>query len=264
MPRRGFTLLELLIAIALLLALGALSLPAIMGQLDERRFESAVELTTSHLLLARAHAQATGRTVEVLYRFPPARLEARIFQPGEMSEGDPSDWPSNEGIAGDEEGEETGYYSLEWDEEQNTAGLIHEGWALRALPAGIRLSSAPPDGAEGLLAEWSEFEEESWGEGFSPPVEPMPAEEDDDPVTIRLAVFLPDGSALICEPAWLWDRNDHLERLTVNPWSGLPQIQDDDLVGESQAREDLAEESPGTEDSPFTDVFPEAPGEMER
>ena len=225
MTRRGFTLLELLIAIALLLALAALSVPAIMSQLDDRRFESAVELTTSQLLLARSHAQSTGQTIEVLYRSSPARLEARIFRPGEMGKGDISTEFEADDLAAVGEGEEaSGFQSLAWDEEAEPNGLIFEGWALLALPEGIQISDSPPDSADDLLISTADFEGESWGEGFSPPVAPSDWEQD-EPVTIRLAVFLPDGSALICEPAWLWDGGRRQGRLSINPWSGLPDFE---------------------------------------
>lgn len=60
MNRRGVTLLELLLAIALLLALGAIVLPPLFVRLNERAFESSAEIVRNQLLLARAHAQITG------------------------------------------------------------------------------------------------------------------------------------------------------------------------------------------------------------
>lgn len=249
MTRRGFTLLELLIAIALLLALAALSVPAILRTLDDRRFETAVEITTSQLLLARAHAQSTGSAVEVLYRSSPGRLEARIFQPGEMGDGEIPAGFDADYVDAPEEGEETGgFRSLAWNEEEEPAGVIFEGWALLALPEGIQISDSPPGGAEDLLISTAEFEGESWGEGFSPPVAPSNWQQD-QPETIRLAVFLPDGSALICEPAWLWDDDRRQGRLSINPWSGLAEFE----LLQRPAVQDLEPEGPAGPDYPPPD-----------
>lgn len=263
MNRRAFTLLELLIAIALLLTLGALSVPVIIGQVEAYRFESAIDLTTGQLLLARAHAQSTGRSVEVLYRSPPTRLEARYFQPGQMIEqeeytGDES--PSRS--IGDEDGESDGYYSLGSEEDPDSAGAIFEGWALQTLPDEIHISDTPPnmdDEAYDLLSPSDDFEYDAWGEGFSPPVAPSSYVEEEETVSIRLAVFLPDGSALICEPAWLHDEDRRQGKLTVNPWSGLPVFEritatTDDLLDPLEEEE----EEPDDLDEYDAGVDPEA------
>ena len=82
MSPRGLTLLELLIALTLLLALGAIALPAMMSRLGERAFDTAADLTINHLLLARAYAQAERSPVEVIYDPSRPHLEARLFEPG--------------------------------------------------------------------------------------------------------------------------------------------------------------------------------------
>ncbi len=82
MNRRGLTLIELLLAIGLVLIVGALVLPTVFTGLRERSFESAAEVVRNQLLLARAHAQVTRRPVEVLYaNLPPRRpgVRARYF-----------------------------------------------------------------------------------------------------------------------------------------------------------------------------------------
>ena len=81
MNRRGFTLLELLIVIGLVLGLGALVWPAMTKFQQERIFDSTVEIVRDQLMLARAHAQATGKPVEVIYLSQPPRVEARMFDP---------------------------------------------------------------------------------------------------------------------------------------------------------------------------------------
>ena len=82
MNRRSLTLLELLLAIGLLLAMAALVFPTVLKGFGERAFESSAEVARNQLLLARAHAQAAGQPVEVTYYSPPSRVEARLFQAG--------------------------------------------------------------------------------------------------------------------------------------------------------------------------------------
>ncbi|MCH8210830.1 MAG: hypothetical protein IIB99_05600, partial [Planctomycetes bacterium] len=81
MPRRGLTLLELLIAIGLVVALGALVFPTMMGRQRQRTFDSTIQIIRDQLLLARAHAQATGVPVEVMYYSEAPHVEARMFRP---------------------------------------------------------------------------------------------------------------------------------------------------------------------------------------
>jgi Tfp pilus assembly protein FimT len=60
------TLIELLIVLALLAAIGALALPTTLETLSRRRFESDVDALIGQLRLARTHARTTASAVEVL------------------------------------------------------------------------------------------------------------------------------------------------------------------------------------------------------
>lgn len=89
---RGLTLLELLIVLALLLAMAALVGPAALNALDERAFESATDVTQRQMMLARAHAQATGKPVEVVYVRNQAgarNVVARLFEVSEDQQQEP-------------------------------------------------------------------------------------------------------------------------------------------------------------------------------
>jgi type II secretory pathway pseudopilin PulG len=172
MNRRGVTLLELLLAIALLLALGALVVVPLLDRMNERAFESSADIVTTQLLLARAHAQATGEPVEVRYESAPPWIAARIFDPL---------------LGGD-------------DDELAETLRIPEGWAERGLVDGVRLTDRP-DVLESLGPDESQQE---------------------TPQTIRLAVFMPDGSALLGRTTWIIDDDGRLGRLDVNGWTGLP------------------------------------------
>ena len=136
MNRRGLTLLELLLAIGLLLGLGALVFPAMLNHFHERAFESSAEIVRNQLLLARAHAQATGEPVEVTYYADPPRVEARLFQASVR----PSRWA---------ETDQLGPLSPDHDE-SDREGLIIASWAYRRLIDGVRIADRPVGPSPGL------------------------------------------------------------------------------------------------------------------
>ena len=164
--RPGITLIELLLAIGLVLLLSGLVLPAVFTGLRQRAFESTVEMVRSQFLLARAHAQMTRRPVEVMYDDRPPRT-ARV-------------WAQ--------------YFLVDEEQESLPEQLIVEGWADRALAAGI------------MIADRS-------------------AIDDDEPRLLRLAVYMPDGSALLSRTVWISDDHGRRGTLSVNPWTGLPSFE---------------------------------------
>jgi hypothetical protein len=78
----------------------------------------------------------------------------------------------------------------------NPDQVIVEGWADRDLPAGLGLTNRADD----TDTDWTET----------------------DAVILRLAVYMPDGSALLVQPVWLRDDYGRRGKLDVNPWTGLP------------------------------------------
>lgn len=118
---RGATLLELLVALALVLAMAALVWPPLIERLDERRFETAMDVAGEHLLLARAHAQATGGSVEVTFVPERHALVARAFAP-EAGAGEPGP-------------------------------IVAEGWSVRELPDGVRIVAPGAAAAEDEAAD---------------------------------------------------------------------------------------------------------------
>ena len=197
MKRRGITLLELLLAIGLMLALAGLVLPAVFSGLNERAFASSAEVVQSQLLLARAHAQMTGRPVEVTYDDRPPSVGARLFE-----------------------------LTLEPDESPE----ITANWAHRALVDGIRITDQPPEGE---------------------------SETPDDQQAIRLAVYLPDGSALMGRAVWVHDEHGRRGRLWVNPWTGLPGFERG--AAELPEQEEEPEEEEESELDPEPDLEPDEP-----
>ncbi len=211
MNRRSLTLLELLLAIGLLLAMAALVFPTVLKGFGERAFESSAEVARNQLLLARAHAQAAGQPVEVTYYSPPSRVEARLFQAG-LRGIEQGQYPQAARSADDGLSDPPSF----GDEESDPEVLIPEGWASRLLANGVWITDRPP----GLAAGFDEGELAAV-EGDRQPRDDL----SDARRRIRLAVFLPDGSALLGEPAWIGDADGRLGKLQVNPWTGLPSFQ---------------------------------------
>ena len=206
MPRRGLTLLELLIAIGLVVALGALVFPTMMGRQRQRTFDSTIQIIRDQLLLARAHAQATGVPVEVMYSSDTPRVEARMFRPERAAS-----------RFGDDDGSAA---MLDFPEEPDEDVLIPEGWAYRHLAEGVHVTRTPPQElGDGYDDPFGSFDDDlgAYLDDASASLVP-----DQPRRIIRLAVFLPDGSALLGEGVWVVDNDGRARRIEVNPWTGLP------------------------------------------
>lgn len=169
MRRHGLTLLELLIAIGLLVALAAIVFPPVMGRYRQHVFDAGADLITTQLVLARSHAQATGTAVEVVCNGRPARVSAREFDPAAAADEPPA------------------------------RPAIPESWAEQMLPDGLWIDDPSSEADAGPA-----------GAGDEPPN-----------AALRLAVFMPDGSALLCTPVRLRDRHERSGTVSVNPWTGL-------------------------------------------
>lgn len=212
MYRRGLTLLELLIVIGLVVALGAIVLPAMTGVQSQRAFDSTVQIIRDQLLLARAHAQLRAIPVEVIYYSSSPRIEARLFSPelqasaSQFVDADGSDdWPQGD--------------PLMLDEQDEDELVIGEAWAYRHLAQDVRITKTPPqEAADDFDDAFGSFED--FGDEFNDQSQLF--DPDEEPHAIRLAVFLPDGSALLGEPVWVIGNDGRVGRLEVNPWTGLP------------------------------------------
>lgn len=214
MNRRSLTLLETLIALVLVLAVGALVFPSLLNSMQERTFESTADTTNQQLMMARAHAQATGAPVEVTYRADTSQVQARMFVP--WLSGVPASPMRSMGTSGEKQAKFEPLESAESDSPDTHRTLIGEAWACRALGPGVWLTSRPP-AAQAQFTIDSAFDTDQ--------MEYEPLEELGKGQDIRLAVFMPDGSALLAEPVWLNDDDGRCGRLSINPWSGLPIFQ---------------------------------------
>jgi len=288
--RRAVTLLELLIAIGLLVALAAIAAPSLMGQLSERRFDATVDAVTQQLLLARAEAQMTGRPVEV--RAVTKRGDA-VGQLGSPTDGGAT--PPAE-VRHEQWRVEARLLQLELpdevmaESEVRTRGgaddhvdpTIYEAWAQQPLPSGFAIVDERPSWLRELSHGASEDEQPA-----NPTSGPSGAgrrNNDGADVPIRLAVFLPDGSSLIGDTAWLVEDEQRAAAISVDAWTGLPTVQrlklterlpntdeaeqrDEQSLQSEQERELLdedADDNTGPSGGPATDrAAPRSPGPAE-
>lgn len=206
---RSLTLLETLIALALVVAMGALIFPSLLNSLEERAFESAADETSEQLVRARAHAQVIGSPVEVTYDAHKSQVRARLFQPpddlmpSDPSQDDPADAPAIR--AGNDRP----------TPQSREGAAISEAWALVNLGRSVRIVARPPTPrAQDALMPPS-------GDSLMPGEYETLADLEHGQ-EIRLAVFMPDGTALMGDQVWLNDDKGRLGVFTINPWSGLP------------------------------------------
>ena len=230
---RGLTLLELLIVIGLLLAVFALTLPALTDRLSERAFDATAEQVRSHLLLMQAEAIATGLSLEVRYVCDDRgqRIETKPFSPAlrtvEASEID-RDLTTAGGLGADSENSQrpTGLDVTDSDQKLRRFDTLYLSSDVHVL---ARLDESLIDRdvvASSIGATESEHEQFyelqldqlAVDEVFTGVIA---TEESDD---FRLVVYLPDGSTLLSERRWLIDRAGRQLELNVNAWTGLPTL----------------------------------------
>jgi type II secretory pathway pseudopilin PulG len=251
MTRRCLTLLEVLIVLVLLGALVAMVMPALLDRLDERAFEAAADGTNEQLMMARAHAQATGEPVEVTYSPKTGELQARRYAPwgrdfdaGTVEPGTSpladragTGRPTSHSSAGDQSDSSSSASNaqvgggLPGMPAQASASTrdIAEPWATRLLGRGIRIGTHPPgattapqDDSLNMLCDPGNdaLASVASDDGSSETLADLERGQD-----VRLAVFMPDGSAMLGEDLWLNDDDGRWGRISINPWSGLPMFQ---------------------------------------
>lgn len=227
---RALTLLETLLALVLLLALGAIVVPSIVRGLEERTFEQAADVTSEQLMLARAHALTTGEPVEVTFRAETSKVEARLFSAASpLSEFDAIGIVSAAPVSV----ARPRVNKPSRREAPEASREIAESWATRPLAKGVRIVSQLPHQPDSAAAD----------QGASPndTADDQTIEEMVKGQDVRLAVFLPDGSALASGPVWLGDEAGRWGKLTVNPWSGMPMFRRVASLTETQESETRAE-----------------------
>jgi prepilin-type N-terminal cleavage/methylation domain-containing protein len=237
--RRGLTLLEVLIALTLVVALGAIAFPMLVDRLPGREFAAASEMLVQQCGLARAHAQREGIIVELVHDPETGRVMARRSALNDavglgagrddagfgdaISAGTAA---GQGGMAGEaEDGEDEKIFEGDWvEDDEGEDRVIAAGWATYRLSDRMRLSlEAPPedafgegmDGGESVAALEAQIRTDLESAEARAMAELMGAEQ-----PFRIAAFLPDGSALIARPTWLIDDGGRAGVVTIDGWTG--------------------------------------------
>ena len=180
---RGLTLFELLIALAVVLAIGSLALPFTFREYERRESVAVRDHIAMQALMARAQARVSG--------VPYAMVLDEAGRHIEVREIDPRD-PGDEDIETSQE-----------DEDSSSV----ESWQLVVLPEGTRFELDQPSlGSEEPSSEFAQWD-------------PDEEEEDASLAGVRLAVFMPDGTLLGARPLILRGPAGRF-RLEFDPWTG--------------------------------------------
>ncbi len=127
--------------------------------------------------------------------------------------------------------------------------MIPESWARRRLPSDVEAVSWED---YRVRAEAFDGLENTWADPF----------QESEDISMRLAVLLPDGGALVGDPIVLIGPDGAVLRINVDRWTGRPQIDvppadlfdlpEDETEEEQLAEEELIEPLP--EEKPETTI----------
>ncbi len=206
---RGFSLLELVVAIAIMLAITAISVPIIQGVIADRSFDTATGAVLDHLQIARSHAQLTGEATMVVYRDDPPRLEVRQLH---------NDDESDAVLATEDD------LMSDPDDEEVAGTLVATAFAVRHLAARVQMQSTRPESALDTLEneldqEWPETDSPDYADGA------FDDEFSDTRVSFTLVVYLPDGSALPGGEIWMVDSEQRLAQIVIDPFTGQGRLE---------------------------------------
>ncbi|MBC7835685.1 MAG: prepilin-type N-terminal cleavage/methylation domain-containing protein [Phycisphaerales bacterium] len=209
---RGLTLIELMVVIALLVALAALVVPTFLRP-SEESMRAAVEQTGAAVTLARADAMRRGVPVELRARMVEGVVElsmvARIRSSRDSTEREPDRGFESDGLP-QEQVEPLA------DDPQDAEDVLLD------LPSGVRIERA--DGQNRAEQHIDAGEDE----GDEPDGRSAAAGLHGGFDSHILAILLPDGQ-LLGEASWVLVRGEGAARLrmriTVSSWSGNVQAE---------------------------------------
>ncbi len=214
MVDRGFTLLELLIVLAILLAIMALVYPTLDRGFRKTVFRETINQVQSLTATARFRAQHDGRMVQVLWQ--PVKRQIVLSHFEDTTDESEFDLNNEELILDSTIEEQSVFHVTGWDKV-----VLPEGFVLQTSQESRDDSDNISDNATyGVDIEHSADQMQ----GESGVFERFGTEED-ELQSIPLAVFLPDGSSLISSSFTITDRSGRSATLTLNQWTGILSVQ---------------------------------------
>ena len=207
--RRGLSIVELLVAIGVVLAIAAIVIPWTAGWLGGRELDNAEDNLTMQMMMARSAAREEGRPVEVVAEFDgsSSRVKARWMQAGDdagFARSGPRD--RADGASGDERD-----------------SSIDATWASVKLPHGVRVALG--------LGEGEKEGEKDGGidggmDGSRLGATKRPVDDADLLPTAKgetIAIFLPDGTVFFAPVFMLRTDAGSLRAMKVDRATGVPQ-----------------------------------------
>lgn len=259
MRPRGFTLLEVVLVLAVLVAVVSLVGPALVGRIAPATFERSVIQADNALRVAREDARRTGELVFVYAEHDPEGRATLVSRPSMLDSA--NSFPGSEATGQQAGGVPEGIGGIGGgpvDSSESTQRL------LLALPSRIRLTGEQPTMiSESSMFQTSDFNgspagaanpavESSWPAGFSTGSEAGPGE------PRLLVVFIPDGTAVFPGSTWLADDRGRAAKLVVHTATGRARFDPTDQQA-AVSREDVVEDLYGFDRQPDRQPGSQAP-----
>ena len=201
------TLLELMIAMTIMLAITSLAIPSFVGVLRRATLEETASQIGSVCVMAGAKAQREGDVFQLVVRQSDRSKRWLSIEP--MASPDDGSGDTLFPTPMDEPGDQIG---ADGGEIGGLGPPVRSGQRSLTLPSGYEITDHVPvdDGA---------------GDGIgSYPAGESPVLADEAGLESRpmvLAVFLPDGSAILGGPRYLVASRGGVLRLSINRWTGV-------------------------------------------
>jgi len=206
MARRALTLTEMLVAMALLAAVVGIAAPFLAGRLSPATAEAVREQAASAVALCRLDAMREGASIRLVAR---RTKDDRVELVGEaMRAGHGA--PERGAPSGDEASAGSGGPADRADARTDGAPGPDDaaGHVYLTLPARYSLGRTAAE----ALPEERLRRRGAGGGGRS--------DRGGSPARVTIALFLPDGSALVGDPILVWRDRRPIARWQINPWSG--------------------------------------------
>ncbi|MEY5032398.1 MAG: hypothetical protein RL354_1429 [Planctomycetota bacterium] len=215
----GFSVLELLVGVGIVLAIAAVVVPWTMGWLGSRELDHAEDGLTMQMMMARAAAREEGRPVEVVAEFDgtQSRINARWML------GSNSESPRRSGRRSEQSAD------LGFGGDRAREGDIKASWASMELPRGVRIALGLETASDGLQdGRLGGADEYGMAQDGADESRARPGTLGSDAMSgaaqgQTLAIFLPDGSVFFAPIFMLRTDAGSLRAMKVDRATGVPQ-----------------------------------------
>jgi len=251
--RRGLTLLEVLVTVAILSAVTALVLPAVYSRLGPLAFDEAAAQLQAALRAAQADAARVGEPVRITASRPTRRSGYAVFASPFGPDEDPAEvWIDTAaadpgsgagGSGGDPLLDPSPAFPVPDAAIPPQAIGATDGRLLQRLPDSVRLEQRA--GVDEPPTPFASPGDAPRGRLVARPDQRVRTLEPEGPRSLTIAVILADGSILMAPGAAIVDADGRRALLGVEPWTGRA------VVGvEPEPDPDDAPEEPTGDDRP--------------